>query len=288
MKLHLVDGTYELFRAFFGAPPASGADGQEVGATRGVLRTIMALLSTEGATHVAVAFDTVIESFRNEMFDGYKTGAGIDPKLWSQFPLIEEGCRALGVTVWSMHEFEADDAIGAAAHRFKDDVEQVVICTPDKDMAQCVITKQVVCLDRRREITLDFDGVIGKFGVEPESIPDWLGLVGDAADGIPGIPRWGAKSAATVLMHYKHIENIPDDVAEWTVKVRGAAGLAKNLAEAREDAMLYRKLATLRLDVPLSESLEDMRWKGPNRAALTAFCDRIAYPQFVDRVPDRR
>jgi len=285
MKLHLVDGTYELFRAFFGSPPAAAPDGQETGAVRGVMRTLLALLTTEGATHVAVAFDTVIESFRNELFAGYKTGEGIDPKLFSQFPIIEEAARALGVTVWSMIEFEADDAIGAGAARFKDQVDQVVICTPDKDMAQCVIGSKVVCLDRRRQILLDADGVVGKFGVFPESIPDWLGLVGDSADGIPGIPRWGAKSAATVLHHYRHIENIPDDPETWEIKVRGAASLAKNLAEAREDALLYRELATLRLDVPLAETLDDIRWKGADRAALTDVCARLGYPQFVERVP---
>ncbi len=283
-QVHLVDGTYELFRAFFGAPPSAAPDGREVGATRGLLRTLHALVNTEGATHVAVAFDHVIESFRNELYAGYKTGAGIDPALRDQFELVEEGAAALGMVVWPMIEFEADDALAAAAARFADQVDQVVICSPDKDLMQCVRGDRVVVLDRRREIVYDEPAVVAKHGVSPRSIPDYLALVGDSADGIPGIPRWGARSSASVLQRYGQLAEIPASVEDWDVKVRGAAGLAANLAKEAEEAALYKVLATLREDVPLTESLDDLEWKGAQPAPLEAFCRRIGYERFLERV----
>ncbi len=285
MKVHLVDGTYELFRAFFGAPSATAPDGAEVGATRGLLRSLLLLLRQPDVSHVAVAFDTVIESFRNQLFDGYKTGAGIEPDLWAQFPLAEEATQALGVVVWGMREFEADDALAAAAARFAamPEVTQVALCSPDKDLTQCVRGERVVCVDRMRRNTLDEAGVVAKFGVSPTSIPDYLALVGDSADGIPGIPRWGAKSTATVLAHYRHLDAIPDDEQTWEVSVRGAAGLAKNLRERRPEATLYRTLATLREDVPLAESLADLAWRGPDEPALRALCERLGDDDFADR-----
>lgn len=286
MKVHLVDGTYELFRAYYGAPGSTAPDGREVGGTRALMSSLHSLVTTEGATHVAVAFDTVIESFRNELYDGYKTGEGIDPDLFGQFPLAERATAALGITVWPMVEFEADDGIAAGAARYVDDerVEQVVLCSPDKDLAQCVRGQRVVLLDRRRRKTYDEPGVVEKYGVPPASIPDWLALVGDAADGFPGIPRWGAKSAAAVLTTYEHIERIPDLPSDWTANVRGAKSLAANLAERREEAMLYRTLATLRTDVPLTESLDDLEWKGADRDALTELCKELGDDKFVARV----
>ncbi|MEM9874007.1 MAG: 5'-3' exonuclease H3TH domain-containing protein [Myxococcota bacterium] len=269
MKLHLVDGTYELFRAFFGPPPARAPDGREVGAVRGLMRSMAQLLGDPDVTHVAVAFDTVIESFRNELFDGYKTGEGLEPRLKAQFPLAEAAMEAMGLRVFGMVTFEADDAIASAAARWRGEVEQVVLCSPDKDLAQCVRGAHVVLRDRMRRVTTDEDGVRDKFGVSPRSIPDYLALVGDNADGIPGIPRWGAKSTAAVLAHYERLEAIPDDAARWEVAVRGAKGLAANLATARPEALLYRTLATLREDVPLEVNLDDLRWRGP-RADLEA------------------
>jgi 5'-3' exonuclease len=270
MKVHLIDGTFELFRAYYGSPASETDDGFEVGAVRGLLRSLLALLGERGVTHVAVAFDHVIESFRNDLYPGYKTGAGIDPKLYAQFGPAEDACRALGVVTWPMIEFECDDALATAAARFADErgVEQVVICSPDKDLAQCVRGTRVVCLDRIRRKTLDEAGVRAKFGVGPASIPDWLALVGDSADGFPGVPRWGAKSAAAVLGTYEHLERIPDDARAWTVGVRGAESLAASLREHRDDAFLFRRLATLRDDVPLKESLDDLRWRGADLAAV--------------------
>jgi 5'-3' exonuclease len=287
VKIHLVDGTYELFRAFFGAPATAAPDGREIGATRAFARSMLLIVSKEGATHVAIAFDKVIESFRNELFDGYKTGEGIDPALGLQFELAERMSRALGFVTWPMIEFEADDALATAAHRFKDEdgVEQILICSPDKDLCQCVIGQKVITVDRRRKTELDADGVLEKFGVAPESIPDWLALVGDAADGIPGIPRWGAKGAAAVLSAYPHIEQIPAQASDWAMTVRGAATLATNLQSQREDAMLYKTLATLRTDVPLQEALPDLRWRGANRQALTALCQEIGDNRLLERVP---
>jgi 5'-3' exonuclease len=276
-RVHLVDGTYELFRAYYGAPSATAPDGREVGATRGFLRSLALLVKSGEATHVAVAFDHVIESFRNDLYPGYKTGDGIEPALWAQFPLVERAAAALGLVVWPMVEFEADDALAAAAARFAGDpaVEQVVIASPDKDLTQCVRGTRVVCLDRMRRTTLDEAGVTAKFGVPPASIPDWLALVGDSADGYPGLPGWGPKSSATVLARWRRLEDIPASAAAWQVKVRGADGLAATLAARRDEALLYRRLATLRADVPLRESLEDLRWRGPDRAALAALCDEL-------------
>ena len=286
MKVHLVDGTYELFRSWFGAPESKSPSGQEVGATRGFLRSMAAMLRDDEVTHVGCAFDQRVESFRNELFDGYKTGEGLEPALFAQFPLAERASQALGIVTWPMVAFEADDALAAAAAKFADapDVEQVVICSPDKDLCQCVRDNEVVTLDRRREIVLDSDGVREKFGVWPESIPDYLALVGDAADGIPGIARWGAKSASTVLGKLLHLENISDDHEQWGVKVRGGAALARNLSEQRDDAILYRTLATLRTDVPIEESLDDLRWKGPNRPALEALCEELGERTLLDRI----
>jgi 5'-3' exonuclease len=286
VKIHLVDGTYELFRAYYGAPPALDPDGREVGATRGLLRSLLSLMRQDDVTHIACAFDHVIESFRNELFSGYKTGEGIEPELWAQFELAERATEALGIVSWPMVTFEADDALAAAAARFKDapQVEQVVICSPDKDLAQSVVGKLVVCYDRRRQKLLDERGVEEKFGVSPESIPDWLGLVGDAADGIPGIPGWGAKSSSRILARYRHIEEIPEEAFLWDVSVQGAKRLAASLRGHREEARLYRRLATLRTDVPLTETLEDLRWKGARREQLEDLCREIGDRSFLDRI----
>jgi len=286
MKVNLVDGTYELFRAWFGAPESKSPGGQEVGATRGFLRSMAAMLRDAEVTHVGCAFDHTVESFRNDLFDGYKTGEGLEPELFDQFPLVERASRALGMVTWPMIEFEADDALAAAAAKFADEpgVEQLVICSPDKDLCQCVRSNDVVTLDRRREIILDEDGVRQKFGVSPTSIPDYLALVGDAADGIPGIARWGAKSASAVLAKFVQLEDIPGAHEQWGVKVRGGATLAHNLAEQRDDAMLYRTLATLRTDVPIDESLEDLRWTGPDRPALEALCAELGERTLLERI----
>ncbi len=288
MQVHLVDGTYELFRMFYGAPPASDADGREVGATRALLRSFLALVTTPGVTHVAAAFDTVIESFRNELFDGYKTGDGIDPALWAQFPLAERATAALGIRAWSMIDLEADDALASAAARLASDerVERVVLCSPDKDLAQCVRGERVVCWDRRRDQWLDEGGVHAKFGVGPASIPDYLALVGDSADGIPGIPKWGPRSAAALLAEYGRLEDIPDDASAWKVKVRGAPALAENLRGRRADATLYRTLATLRTDAALDDDLLGaLEWRGADEPALRALCAELDDASFVDRVP---
>ena len=274
MRIHLVDGTYELFRSHFGAPPRRDPQGREVGATVGLLRSLWMLLSTPGVTHVACAFDHVIESFRNELYAGYKSSAGVDPELLDQFELAERAARELGLVVWPMVEFEADDAIAAAAARFRDrpGVDQVVVCSPDKDLAQAVVGERVICWDRRREIVLDEAGVTAKFGVQPASIPDWLALVGDSADGFPGIPGWGAKSAATVLARFGHLGAIPDDPAELGLPAARAARLVESLRAGRADADLFLRLATLRLDVPLEEDVADLEWRGvrPGFAGLCA------------------
>ncbi len=285
MKIHLVDGTYELFRNFFGAPPKKAPDGREVGATVGLLRSLLMLLGTPGTTHVGVAFDHVIELFRNKLYSGYKTGAGVDPALMAQFPLAEQAVAALGLVVWPMVEFEADDAIATATERFKKEtpVKQVVICSPDKDLAQLVSGKRVVCWDRRREIVLDQAGVVEKYGVAPQSIPDWLALVGDSADGFPGIPGWGAKSASAVLARYKHIESIPANPEKWALGSGRAARLAESLAARQEEALLYRRLATLRLDVPLKEKLADLEWRGA-RKELKEICREWGVEQLPQRI----
>jgi 5'-3' exonuclease len=286
MKIHLVDGTYELFRSFYGPPPKKAPDGREVGATIGLMRSMLALINEPGVTHIACAFDHVVESFRNDLFAGYKTGAGIDPDLFAQFPLAEQAVRALGIVVWPMVEFEADDAIATAAVRFKDEpgVDQVVICSPDKDLAQLVSGKKIVCWDRRREIVYDEDAVVEKYGVSPGSIPDWLALVGDSADGIPGIPAWGAKSSAALLSKYGHIEFIPGDINEWDMTPGRARRLAENLAEHREEAHLYRQLTTLRTDVPLKEGVADLEWQGA-REILKPFCEELGVNDLPERIP---
>jgi 5'-3' exonuclease len=286
VRVHVVDGTYELFRAYFGAPSAQAPDGREVGATRGLLRSLAAMVRNEGVTHVGVAFDHVIESFRNDLYRGYKTGVGLDPNLLGQFELAERAAAALGFVVWSMVEFEADDALATAAGRFAEDptVEQVVIASPDKDLTQCVRAARVVCTDRMRRKTLDEAGVIGKFGVPPTSIPDWLALVGDSADGYPGLPGWGAKSASAVLARWQHIDRIPDQARDWGVPVRGAEALAATLRGRREEARLFRSLATLRTDVPLSESVGDLRWRGPRRDELVRLCIEIGDDGFASLV----
>jgi 5'-3' exonuclease len=259
----------------------------EVAATRGLLRSLLAMLREEDVTHVAIAFDHVIESFRNQLFAGYKTGAGIDADLLAQFPLAEEASRALGLVVWPMIEFEADDAMASAARKFAANpaVDQILLCSRDKDLAQCVSGSRIVMLDRMSGQTLDERQVVEKWGVPPASIPDYLALVGDTADGIPGIPRWGAKSAATVLAAYGTIDAIPADEAAWSVSVRGAKALAANLREHSRDAALNKRLATLRMDVALPQSVDDLRWRGAHREQLTAVCERIGERRIVDRVP---
>ena len=287
MKIHLVDGTYELFRSHFGAPPKKAPDGREVGATLGLLRSLLMLLTSPDVTHVAVAFDHVIESFRNKLYAGYKTGAGVDPNLLAQFPLAEKAVSALGVVVCPMVEFEADDALATATARFKKNksVEQIVVCSPDKDLTQLVSGSHIVCWDRRREIVIDEAGVVEKFGVRPQSIPDWLGLVGDSADGFPGVPGWGAKSASSVLYRFEHLESIPDDPTQWKLNAISpgrAASLAESLAQRREEALLYRKLATLRDDVPLKEKLSDLKWQGAY-PRLKTICRELG----DERIPER-
>lgn len=267
VKVHLVDGTYELFRHFFALPPAQNGAGEEVAATRGVMYAIRGLVA-EGATHIGVATDHVIESFRNDLWPGYKTGAGIPPALWAQFPLLEEGLAAWGLTVWPMVEVEADDALASAAAKAAADprVEQVVICSPDKDLAQCVQGTRVVQWDRMRKVVRDEDGVVAKFGVRPASIPDYLALVGDSADGFPGLEGWGAKSAAKVLARWGRLEAIPDDHRGWDVDVARAGALAATLRAQRERARLFKTLATLRTDVPVFDDVEQLRWQGPTEA----------------------
>ncbi len=283
MKIHLVDGTYELFRAHFGAPPKQSPAGMEVGATLGLLRSLMLLLSGPEVTHVAVAFDHVIESFRNKMYPGYKTGAGVDPNLLAQFPLAEKAASALGLVVWPMVKFEADDAIATAVARYKvKSVQQIVICSVDKDLTQMVDGDRVVCWDRRREIILDEKGVIGKFGVSPESIPDYLALVGDAADGYPGIKGWGAASTSTVLARFKHIESIPSDPKQLGLGLGRATTLLENLKNNYNDALLFRELSTLRRDVPLKETLKDLQWQGAY-PRLRKLCHELG----EERIPER-
>ncbi len=287
MNLHLIDGTYELYRSYFGAPKARGPQGNEVGAVRGLLRSLVSLLRQDGVTHVAIAFDHVIESFRNDMFDGYKTGENIEPDLWAQFPLAERAAEALGLVVWPMVDFEADDALATACERYgrASSVERIYICSPDKDLAQCVEGERIVLVDRMRNRVIDEKGVVEKWGVEPASIPDLLGLMGDSADGIPGIARWGAKSCASVLSVYGSIERIPADVESWTAKVRGAKTLSANLEAEREEARLYRELAVLRRDVPLEEELADLAWKGADRDEMAVFLEEIGATRDLDRVP---
>ncbi|MGH1506071.1 MAG: 5'-3' exonuclease [Acidimicrobiales bacterium] len=264
MRVHLVDGTYELFRQFYGRPGHVNGDGTEVGATRAVLRNMLAMLD-DGATHLAVATDSVVESFRNELYDGYKSSEGMDPEILAQFPLLDRGLLALGIATFAMVEYEADDALGAAAAVAAADprVTQVLICTPDKDLAQCVEGDRVVQYDRRKDLVIDEPGVVEKFGVSPASIPDYLGLVGDSADGFPGLPGWGAKSTATVLARYGHIEDIPAAPGQWDVTVRGGAKLAATLVDQLADALLFRRIATLDLEAPTVDSVDELEWTGP-------------------------
>jgi 5'-3' exonuclease len=284
MDVHLVDGTYELFRYFFAVPAAKDVDDKEIGAVRGVLTSVLSMLE-RGATHIGVATDHVVESFRNDLYPGYKTSEGVAPELLSQFPILEEGLEAMGVVVWPMVEFEADDALASAAARAaKDDgVRQVLICTPDKDLSQCVGGKRVVQLDRRRDILRDEAGVVAKFGVKPQSIPDYLAVVGDSADGFPGVPGWGAKAAALTLSQYPHLEAIPRDWREWHPSIRKARLLSESLFNAWNDALLFRTLATLRLDVPVFETVEDLRWKGP-RPTFDEYCQRMKSRNLPARV----
>lgn len=289
MQVHLLDATYELFRAHF-APRPQRLDrgGQPVGATIGVLENALYLLRDDGVTHLGCASDHVIESWRNSRWPGYKTGAGVPAELKAQFQLAEDALRALGVVVWPMVEWEADDALGTAAARWADDpsVDRVVIMTPDKDMAQCVREDgKVVMYDRRQQKLIDAAGVRARFGVAPESIPDFLALVGDSADGYPGIPGWGKVSAATLLDRYVHLEEIPERVAAWDVSIRGGAALAASLRDHREEAFLFRELAMLVSDVPLPEKLDDLRWRGAHRAEFSAMAERLGAPGLIGRVP---
>ena len=283
MNVFLVDGTYELFRHFYAVPPAKDVDGREAGAVRGVLGSVLSMLEDD-VTHIGVATDHVIESFRNDLWPGYKTGEGVDPALLGQFGPLEEGLDALGVAVWPMTDLEADDGLASAAARAAGDprVEQVFICTPDKDLAQCVTGSRVVQFDRRAGALRDEEGVRAKFGVAPASIPDYLALVGDAADGFPGLKGWGAKSAAAVVGRYGRIDAIPDDPADWDVAVRGAGRLAAELAGNRELALRFRGLATLRADARLFDSVDDLRWRGP-KPAFFDLCARLNVPGHFER-----
>ena len=285
MKIHLVDGTYELFRAHFGAPPKRSLSGQEVGATVGLLRSMLLLLSDPEVTHVAVAFDHVIESFRNKMYKGYKSSEGVDRIILEQFPLAEAAVKALGLVTWPMVKFEADDAIASAVAKFKKvkSVEQIIICSVDKDLTQMVEGDRVICWDRRREILLNEKGVIEKFGVPPESIPDFLALVGDSADGYPGIQGWGEKSTSTVLANYRHIESIPNDPAKLGLGLGRATTLLENLRNNYKDALLFRELSTLRRDVPIKENLADLKWRGAT-AKLKKVCKELGSESIMERV----
>jgi 5'-3' exonuclease len=282
MRVHLVDGTYELFRHHFAVPPHRDPDGMEVAATRGVVGSVLTMLE-EGATHVGVATDHIVESFRNDLWDGYKTSEGMEPELLTQFPVVEDALRALGVTVWAMVELEADDGLASAAAvaAADDRVEQVLICTPDKDLGQCVVGDRVVQLDRRHQQLRNEAGVEEKFGVAPASIPDWLALVGDSADGFPGLPGWGAKSAASVLSHYRHLEKIPTLAKDWEVEVRGAVKLATTLADRHDDARLFKVLATLRDDADVG-TVDRWRWTGPE-PSIDEWAERLGSPRLADR-----
>jgi 5'-3' exonuclease len=278
MRLHLLDGTYELFRSHFGRKDTVTApDGHDIHATLGILESTLALLREPGVTHLAASFDTVIESFRNEMFPMYKSSAGMDQELLRQFPFAEEALEAIGVVVWRNIEYEADDALAAAAIKWVDDVEQVVICSPDKDMSQVVVGDRIVTYNRREQKIIGEDGVVDKFGIHPESIPDYLALVGDTADGVPGLPGWGAKSASTVLAKFPRLELIPSESADWGLTVRGAPKLAATLAAFQEEVYLYRDLTTLRLDAPIDETLDELEWKGVPKGQFHYFCTTMGF-----------
>jgi 5'-3' exonuclease len=285
VRLHLLDGTYEIFRSHFGRRDAViGPDGSDIRATLGILESTLALLREPGVTHLAASFDTVIESFRNDMFAGYKTGEGVEPVLKNQFPLAEDALRAIGVVVWSNIEFEADDALAAAAVRWVEDVDQVVIASPDKDLMQVVVADRIVTYNRREQMIVDEAGVVAKFGIHPESIPDYLALVGDTADGVPGLPGWGAKSASTVLARYPRLELIPMDPSDWEVTVRSADKLAATFRNMQDEAYLYRELTTLRLDVPIEEELADLEWRGVPREPFMTFCTGLGFDPAEIRV----
>jgi len=283
MDIYLIDGTYELFRYFYAVPSSKNASGQEIGAVRGVLGSILTMMEG-GATHIGVATDHVIESFRNDLYRDYKTGEGVDPELLSQFPILEKALQSMGVLVWPMVKFEADDALASAAAKGEKDkrVRQAIICTPDKDLSQCVVGKRVVQLDRRRESLRDEAGVVAKFGVKPSSIPDYLAVVGDTADGYPGIAGWGAKAAAAVLSQYPHLEDIPKDWQRWDPALRRARPLAEALFAGWDDALLFRTLATLRVDVPVFRSIDELRWRGPAKD-FRRTCERLKAPALFRR-----
>lgn len=283
MDVHLIDGTYELFRHFFAVPARVDLNGQEIGAVRGVLYSVLSMIE-RGATHLGVATDHVVESFRNELYPGYKTSEGVPPALLSQFPILEEALEAMGVVVWPMVYYEADDALAAAAAKSTLDerVRQVIICTPDKDLSQCVVGSRVVQLDRRRDAVRDEAGVVSKFGVNPESIPDYLAVVGDSADGFPGVSGWGPKAAALTLSRYLHLENIPKDFREWDPSIRSAPRLSTSLFGAWDEALLFRTLAILRLDAPVFETVDDLCWSGP-RANFEEQCHRMKSTDLLTR-----
>lgn len=283
MDVYLIDGTYELFRYFFAVPSSKDDSGREIGAVRGVLTSVLSMLETD-ATHVGVATDHVVESFRNDLFAGYKTAEGVPPELLSQFPILEHGLHAMGVLVWPETQFEADDALASAAAKAELDprVGQIFICTPDKDLGQCVRAKRVVQLDRRRDLVRDEAGIVEKFGVKPESIPDYLAVVGDSADGYPGVAGWGAKAAGSILSEYPHLEDIPKDWQRWPASVRGARRLCDSLLSHWDDALLFRMLATLRLDVPVFNSVDELRWTGV-RSDFQEFCRKIKAPELFRR-----
>ncbi|MDA8203258.1 MAG: flap endonuclease [Chloroflexi bacterium] len=288
MQLHLLDATYELFRAHFGRPPVNDPSGRLVGATVGLVESVLRLLRNSSVTHIGCATDHIIRSWRNERYAGYKTEAGMPPVLLAQFDLAETALRSLGLVVWPMVEFEADDALATAAARWADarGVDRIVILSPDKDLAQCVRPDgRVVAFDRRRERWIDADAVRAKFGVDPESIPDWLALVGDAADGFPGLRGWGTASAAAILSRYRHLEAIPPDGRDWGVPLRNATVLAATLRDCRAEAELYRELATLRCDVPLTESLDDLAWRGVPREPFSRLVATLGAPHLASRVP---
>jgi len=283
LRVHLLDGTYELFRHFYAMPKQADTAGHEVGAIVGVLSSVLGMLEG-GATHLGVATDHVIESFRNDLWPGYKTSAGIEPDLLAQFHPLEDALTAMGVKVWAMVEFEADDALAAAAHLAAQspDVEQVIICTPDKDLSQCVVGERIVQLDRRKRETRNEQGVVARFGVGPRSIPDYLALVGDSADGFPGVPGWGEKASGALLGRYQHLERIPASATTWEVPVRGAARLSSALEENRQLAVLFRTLATLRTDVPVFDDLDELRWQGPS-PGFEQFAERLGARGLWDR-----
>ena len=283
MDVHLIDGTYELFRHFYAVPSVLDGNGQEIGAVRGVLVSVLSMIE-RGATHLGVATDHVVESFRNDLYSGYKTSEGVPPELLSQFPILEEALEAMGVKVWPMVYYEADDALASAASKAaKDDrVDHVLICTPDKDLSQCVVGSRVVQLDRRRDILRDEAGVVAKFGVKPQSIPDYLAVVGDSADGFPGLPGWGAKAAALTFSQYPHLEDIPKAWQQWHPSIRKAHLLSESLFDAWNDALLFRTLATLRLDVPVFDTIADLSWNGP-RPDFEEYCRRMNAPDLLRR-----